>query len=224
MALLLLFSLVCGLLAWRLWFAAPHSRRRRQTSANKNTSKSLRTLVVIGSGGHTAEMLRLLATLPGQRYTPRHYLISKTDTHSEGKVLEFEQSLFDSPENALDRSSRYSITFIPRSREVGQSWISTMFTTAYSLLFCIASVFSTNPDLLLVNGPGTCVPVGWSVVLMNMLYLWRRSKCKIIYVESICRVRSLSLSAKLLYPFVDRLFVQWPSLARGRAEFRGRLI
>lgn len=36
---------------------------------------------------------------------------------------------------------------------------------------------------------------------------------KIIYVESFARVTSLSLSAKLLRPFVDSFVVQWPQLA-----------
>lgn len=35
---------------------------------------------------------------------------------------------------------------------------------------------------------------------------------RIIYVESFARVSSLSLSARLLKPFVDRFVVQWPDL------------
>jgi beta-1,4-N-acetylglucosaminyltransferase len=36
------------------------------------------------------------------------------------------------------------------------------------------------------------------------------SHSKVIYVESFARVKSLSLSAKLLKPFVDTFVVQWP--------------
>ena len=32
---------------------------------------------------------------------------------------------------------------------------------------------------------------------------------KIVYIESVCRVTSLSLSAKLLYWFADEMVVQW---------------
>jgi beta-1,4-N-acetylglucosaminyltransferase len=46
-----------------------------------------------------------------------------------------------------------------------------------------------------------------------------------VYVESICRVRTLSLTALLLRPFLDRLFVQWPTLAErySDAEYHGKL-
>ena len=49
---------------------------------------------------------------------------------------------------------------------------------------------------------------------------------QIIYVESICRVEDLSLSARLLYLFISRLFVQWPELAKKyspKAEYYGLL-
>jgi beta-1,4-N-acetylglucosaminyltransferase len=38
--------------------------------------------------------------------------------------------------------------------------------------------------------------------------------CRIVYVESIARVRKLSLSGKILYysRMVDRFLVQWPEL------------
>lgn len=47
----------------------------------------------------------------------------------------------------------------------------------------------------------------------------------IIYIESICRVKALSLSARLLYLIVDRMFVQWPELAKRypKAEYHGFL-
>lgn len=48
----------------------------------------------------------------------------------------------------------------------------------------------------------------------------------VVYVESFARVRSLSLTGKLLYPFVDRFIVQWPYLEAKypKAEFKGRLV
>jgi len=39
------------------------------------------------------------------------------------------------------------------------------------------------------------------------------SYTRIIYVESFARVKSLSLSGKLLRPFVDKFVVQWPEAA-----------
>ena len=42
------------------------------------------------SGGHTAEMLRLLVQLDFARYSPRVYLVSSGDTLSVDKALELE--------------------------------------------------------------------------------------------------------------------------------------
>jgi beta-1,4-N-acetylglucosaminyltransferase len=49
---------------------------------------------------------------------------------------------------------------------------------------------------------------------------------EIIYIESFARVETLSLTGKLLYPFVDRFLVQWPELSKklGQAEYKGILV
>ncbi len=50
---------------------------------------------------------------------------------------------------------------------------------------------------------------------------------RIVFVESIARVTTLSLSGKILYKarLADGFFVQWPKLAAAypRADFVGRL-
>lgn len=37
--------------------------------------------------------------------------------------------------------------------------------------------------------------------------------CSLVFIESFCRVESLSLSGLMLYPLVDEFVVQWPELA-----------
>ena len=50
---------------------------------------------------------------------------------------------------------------------------------------------------------------------------------RVVYVESIARVATLSLTGKILYKarLADGFFVQWPKLtaAYPRAEYAGRL-
>ncbi|WOO86383.1 UDP-N-acetylglucosamine transferase subunit ALG14 [Vanrija pseudolonga] len=58
---------------------------------------------------------------------------------------------------------------------------------------------------VLLNGPGTAVVL--VAVARRILGL---SYTCIIYVESFARVKTLSLSGKLLRPFVDTFVVQWP--------------
>jgi len=106
------------------------------------------------------------------------------------------------------------------------------------------------PDLVLTNGPGT----GVCVVLASLVLLffglnrpssssssykngkrtsneeseWRHSgQMRTIFIESWARVRTLSLSGKILLPLVDRFLVQWPGLegsGGGKAEFVGALV
>ncbi|XP_028825493.1 UDP-N-acetylglucosamine transferase subunit ALG14 [Denticeps clupeoides] len=171
-------------------------------------------LVVAGSGGHTAEILRLVASL-SQSYSPRHYVLADTDRMSEEKIHTFESS--------REEKSVFTIHRIPRSREVRQSWSSSVISTLYALLYSIPLVFRLRPDVVLCNGPGTCVPLCAGGLLLGVLGVKR---VLIVYVESICRVESLSLSGKLLYPVADYFFVQWENLKAKypRSIYLGRIV
>ena len=46
------------------------------------------TLVVLGSGGHTTEILRLLDQMPRKQYWPRYYFVADTDHMSMRKLKE----------------------------------------------------------------------------------------------------------------------------------------
>lgn len=76
---------------------------------------------------------------------------------------------------------------------------------------------------VLCNGPGTCVPLCAAGLLLGVLGLKR---VLIVYVESICRVETLSLSGKILYYFSDYFFVQWAPLKDKypKAIYLGRLV
>ncbi|XP_051849260.1 UDP-N-acetylglucosamine transferase subunit ALG14 homolog isoform X2 [Antechinus flavipes] len=80
-----------------------------------------------------------------------------------------------------------------------------------------------SESLVLCNGPGTCVPICASALLLGILGI---KKVIIVYVESICRVETLSLSGKILYHFSDYFFVQWPAL-KGKypkSVYLGRIV
>jgi len=54
---------------------------------------------------------------------------------------------------------------------------------------------------------------------VRRVFLFR--PCSIVFIESFCRVQSLSLSGLLLYPIVDQFVVQWPQLARSQKTPQG---
>ena len=63
------------------------------------------------------------------------------------------------------------------------------------LLLCLTRLPTTPGHQLIVNGPGSCIPLCLVAVLASILGLQRTY---IVYIESICRVSSLSLSARIL--------------------------
>ncbi|KAG9351089.1 hypothetical protein JZ751_024979 [Albula glossodonta] len=178
---------------------------------------SINMLVVAGSGGHTTEILRLVESL-SQAYSPRHYVIADTDKMSEDKIRTLENA-----KNEVGAEPKFTIHRIPRSREVHQSWSSSVLTTLNALLYSIPLVFRLRPDVVLCNGPGTCVPLCMAGLGLGVLGM---KKVLIIYVESICRVETLSLSGKILYHLSDYFFVQWSTLKDKypRSIYIGRIV
>jgi hypothetical protein len=83
--LTVLVAFVTMLVARLLWILPLF---RTQPGAARKSSANI--VVVLGSGGHTAEMLRLIEPLDFDKYTRRVYVVSSGDTLSEGKAQEFE--------------------------------------------------------------------------------------------------------------------------------------
>nr|XP_035978571.1 UDP-N-acetylglucosamine transferase subunit ALG14 homolog isoform X9 [Halichoerus grypus] len=128
---------VAALLALRLWVVL-HS----QVLVPR---QSLSLLVVAGSGGHTTEILRLLENL-SNAYSPRHYIIADTDEMSAHKINSFELNRADRDPSTM--LPEYYIHRIPRSREVQQSWLSTVLTTLYSMWVSFPLTHRVKPDLI----------------------------------------------------------------------------
>ncbi|KAF8323140.1 glycosyltransferase family 1 protein [Clavulina sp. PMI_390] len=192
-------------------------------SRKKSPNATCGLAVFLGSGGHTSEALMLLDTLDFSRYTPRTYIVSEGDILSAEKATALERS-----HNSSNDSFR--IITLPRARRVHQSFISTPPTFLKSLVVSFNELtfkpaLKGRPfaEVVILNGPGTCVAVCLAAYLSRILGL---PAPRIIYVESFARVKSLSLSAKLLQPVVNKFIVQWPNILadRGRGECQGWLV
>ena len=185
---------------WRVWASL---QKRGSHVFEKKT-----VLVVMGSGGHTTEMIYELETLQKNEYK-FIFVIATTDKGSPGKAKQFM------------RSEPCDIRFVPRAREVGQSYFTSIFTTLRALVHSVIVVFSTCPDLILTNGPGTCIPVIVSGYLLRLLSY----RCAIIYSESLACVTHLSVSGRVAYRLADTFLVQWIGLKRRfpRSIYAGRV-
>jgi beta-1,4-N-acetylglucosaminyltransferase len=61
----------------------------------------------------------------------------------------------------------------------------------------------TRPQVIMSTGAAIAVPFSWVGRLLGV---------KVVYIESVTRVDSASLSGKLVAPVASRVYVQWPEL------------
>jgi len=200
---------------------------RRSIPRRRGNTETCHLAVFLGSGGHSSEALSLVSALDFSRYTPRTYLVSEGDSLSAQKAVTLER-LKTAPALSLRpgvSDGIYQILTIPRARHVHQSIITVPFTALRSLLTAVYHVTlapwrskDSNFDVLLLNGPGTCVILCMAACVNRFLGL---PSPRLIYIETFARVRVLSLTGKLLRHIVDRFILQWPDLLQyGRGEFQ----
>ncbi|KAI4186880.1 MAG: hypothetical protein LQ348_004161 [Seirophora lacunosa] len=202
-------------------FNATKPRRRQK-------GQPTRLLVVLGSGGHTAEMLSILQGLDPTLYTHRSYVVSSGDDFSALKAIEFESTMRSAYEQGKRESTKvpstYDISVVPRARNIHQPLLTTPISSLRCLLACFSILRATGtqspsgsnadqrsgcsrahdiqyayPDLIVANGPATAVLI---VIASLLLRIFRvpgaEGKMRTIYVESWARVSTLSLSGKIL--------------------------
>jgi beta-1,4-N-acetylglucosaminyltransferase len=74
-----------------------------------------------------------------------------------------------------------------------------------------------RPDMILTTGSGVAAPFIWLAGVLRI---------PTVFVESITRINELSLTARMVRPFVTKMLVQWPELEpkyRG-VEYHGRIV
>lgn len=81
--------------------------RQSEEKHEQKRSRTIRTMIVLGSGGHTTEMLQLIKKLDTEIYSPITFVVASSDSTSIEKTK-------------LDRHLHPNDQFIviPRSREV----------------------------------------------------------------------------------------------------------
>lgn len=73
-----------------------------------------------------------------------------------------------------------------------------------------------RPDVVLSTGAALCVP---------FFVIGRVLGCRLVYVECLARVESLSLTGRLLYRLADEFFVQSSTLGQlERARYEGSVL
>lgn len=108
----------------------------------------------------------------------------------------------------MSKSSRvYSIPNINRRNPL--SWFVGAFLS-------LVIVVRQRPDVVITTGAG---------IVVFFCVFAKLFGAKLIFIESMARIESPTLTARMLYPFADLFFVQWPGLLKffPKAKYAGRL-
>ncbi|KAL7943759.1 glycosyltransferase family 1 protein [Trichoderma barbatum] len=166
-------------------------------------------LFVLGSGGHTKEMLMMMDdSFCDFSHFHRRYLISSGDSMSENHLHDYEDSLMSLCKSRKTSPGTYDKRIVTRARRVHQPLWSTPWTALLSIvdIFPALLVPPENevgkelryPSRVFSNGPATGFFVALAVHMLKMAYIVPESCMKVIYIESWARISTLSLTGKLL--------------------------
>jgi len=158
-----------------------------------------RIAVVLGQGGHTAQTFALVDLLgDGNKYL---YMIGLLDRLTPKKIRIPGRILPVLPPRLLPQDSRLMAV------------LRTILTFMMSFIYFLAF----RPRAVISCGTGLTVPIFYSARLFGM---------KTVFIESMSRVDTLSITGRLLLGKTDLFMVQWPELAEQTkgAVYGGQLL
>lgn len=219
----------------------PKPEKQTSQDASRQERRKGHLLIVLGSGGHTSEMLSILQNLGAEyldsRFDKRTWVVSSGDAFSAERAKRFEDWI----EQDTSSRSSWDIITVHRAREIHQPLYTAPVSCLQCLWDCIQALRGTHrdlkstpkgarsntgdavttphPDLILTNGPATAVVLILASLILMFLGLApinpgreKGGAMRSIYIESWARVKTLSLSGKILRFFAGRFLVQWRGL------------
>ncbi|KAK0651621.1 glycosyltransferase family 1 protein [Cercophora newfieldiana] len=195
-------------------------------------------LYVLGSGGHSAEMIETIKQkFRGQKNQHRRYIITTGDKSSQNMIASLESTISDAYPD--ERAGTRDVFLIKRARAVHQPLWTAPFTCLMSAAHAVNALtrepnlrpFGTYgyqfkyPHVIITNGPATGLIVGMVAHLLKIFYLVPPHRLKIVYIESWAKTKTLSLTGRLFYwtGIANMFCVQHQTLARSipDAQFVG---
>lgn len=178
----------------------------------------LQLFVFLGSGGHTAEMLRILEnyqlTLLNNGCTIH---VGYSDHSSRLKFESFVRGSFSNSAHTHAPVVKYYE--FSKAREVNSSVFRSFLTvcstvyTSFLHVLKIRRALREQPHVILLNGPGTCCVLALWFKVWEILDFSTSNSSNIVYIESLARINTLSLTGRILYYLSDTFVVQWPQLS-----------
>ena len=202
--MLLIMIVFVGILVRVAWILI-QKRIESRPQISKPRSRKYKLLAVLGSGGHTTEMLTLLNPLIASARFSTSMIVAENDATSVARIP-----------SILKTDAPYSIRTIPRIRNVGESLLVALFRVPLAFFSALVLLLKSKPDLIIANGPGTCIPIIFAAFILEVLGV---HSSRTMFVESFCRVKTLSITGRIVYAFTDRFILQWPPTAEIRRQY-----
>lgn len=164
----------------------------------------MRLLIILGAGGHTKQMLRLVDLLgPAYEY---HYVVADYDVVSEHKIR-------------VPGTVHRIVQPREKLRGATDSPAKVLFKLPMALLQAWRILGQARPDAVIGAGPSLQIPIAIAARLRHI---------PVIFVETASRVETMSLTGRLIYRYhlADRFYVQWqrPLQKYPLARYAGRLL
>lgn len=121
----------------------------------------------------------------------------------------------EATDTTKDMSKKYNMDYLMYgSRFYPFKYI---FVVIYNIFKCLKILIKFKPDTIVSTGAHT----GGIMCFIGKLF-----KAKIIYIETLAKIDSLSITGKNVYKIADKFYVQWKSLADKyeKVEYIGRLM
>jgi UDP-N-acetylglucosamine:LPS N-acetylglucosamine transferase len=157
----------------------------------------MKIMAVLGKGGHTKETLNLVDCIDrNDNYT---YLVDVFDKMASDK---------------LRKKGKLLRVLSPRDAE-NTGFLATLLKIVFTFLLSIYYIARYRPKVIIGVGGSTCVPAFYAAKILRV---------NTFYVESVARVKYLSLTGKMVYPVTDCFMVQWEELAKYYKVIYGGLL
>ncbi len=101
--------------------------------------------------------------------------------------------------NVISKNKAYYLKQINRKEK---GFINKLISNTYNSYKILKK---ENPDVIITTGVLAIVP---------LCLLAKLKRKKLIYIESFAKISSPTLTGRLLYPFADQFYIQWPSLKK----------
>jgi beta-1,4-N-acetylglucosaminyltransferase len=116
-------------------------------------------------------------------------------------------------DTTLNLKDKYKLRYLKQQNRKSFSFIPTLVS---NLLLSAIYYLKERPDIVISTGAGACIPT---------LLLGKLLRSKIIFIESIAKIDTPTISGKIVYKFADAFYVQSEKLLSHypRGKYKGTI-